>query len=203
MVIDRLRATPPLNSRRRSYLRLAEQTDAPLIHSLRSDPKLNRFLNAPPASVHDQAAWLKRYKDDEAAGLQYYFIIMSGMQERGTVRMYDFRTVEGLRSFCWGSWIIAPPPVIGLASYTALAIYELGFEHLNFEHAHFDVRRANQNVVSFHLRSGAKIVDEDEQDFFFHFSRDAYVQFKAAQAHTLTRHSAEIPEAEEVAAVDS
>lgn len=190
MSVNKLRRTAQLDPTRRSYLRLAEPSDGQLIYRLRSDPKLSRFLNAPPTSVPEQVAWLTRYKDDEAAGQQYYFIIVSAGQDRGTVRMYDFRTINGLRSFCWGSWIIAPPPVIGLASYSALAVCELGFEHLGFDHAHFDVRRDNKNVVAFHLRSGAKIVDEDEQDYFFHFSRRAYEDFKIDQNQTIERHSA-------------
>ncbi|MCJ2016189.1 GNAT family N-acetyltransferase [Methylobacterium sp. E-065] len=171
-------------------MRLAEPTDGALIYRLRSDPRLSRFLNAPPTTIAEQVAWLTQYKSQEAAGKQYYFIIVSDDQDRGTVRMYDFRIIDGQRSFCWGSWIIAPPPVVGLASYSAMAIYELGFEHLGFEHAHFDVRRENESVVNFHLRSGAKIVDTGEQDYFFHFSRDAYDAFRMAQKQTIERHSA-------------
>jgi len=191
MSVNKLRGTVQLDPTRRSYLRLAEPSDGPLICRLRSDPRLSRFLNAPPTSVPEQVSWLTRYKDDEAAGKQYYFIIVSAGQDRGTVRMYDFRTINGLRSFCWGSWIIEPPPVIGLASYSALAVCELGFEHLGFEHAHFDVRRENENVVAFHLRSGAEIIDENEQDYFFHFSRSAYDAFKVAQRQTIERHCAQ------------
>jgi RimJ/RimL family protein N-acetyltransferase len=190
MPIDRIREARPLDSRRRSNLRLAEPSDAALIYRLRSDNRLSRFLNAPPTTVEEQAAWLTRYKNDEAAGRQYYFIIVSDGQDRGTVRMYDFRIIAGLKSFCWGSWIIAPPPVVGLAGYSALAIYELGFEHLGFEHCHFDVRRENESVINFHLRSGAKIVDEGEHDYFFHFSREAYDVFRSAHASTIERHSA-------------
>jgi RimJ/RimL family protein N-acetyltransferase len=190
MSVDRLRGTIQLDPSRRSHLRLAEPSDGPLICGLRSDPKLSRFLNAPPTSIPEQVSWLTRYKDEEAAGRQYYFIIVSAGEDRGTVRMYDFRTVKGLRSFCWGSWIIAPPPVIGLASFSALAVCALGFEHLGFEHAHFDVRRENRSVIAFHLRSGAEIVDENEQDYFFHFSREAYEAFKADQGQMIARHSA-------------
>lgn len=190
MLLNQLHNVPPIDLRRRSHLRLARPSDGPFIYRLRSDPNLSRFLNAPPTTLHEQIAWLKRYKCDESIDKQYYFIIVSKNQDRGTVRMYDFQTINGLQSFCWGSWIIAPPPVVGLASYSALAIYQLGFEHLGFEHAHFDVRRANKNVVAFHLRSGAQIVREDDQDFFFHFTRKSYIEFKRSQYQTIERHSA-------------
>lgn len=188
--INRIINTRLLDSRRRSHLRLAEPTDATLIYQLRSDHRLSRFLNASTTTIVEQATWLERYKKDEAADKQYYFIIVSDKQDRGTVRMYDFRVINRLRSFCWGSWIIAPPPVVGLASYSALAVYELGFEHLGFEHAHFDVRRENESVINFHLRSGASIVDENEQDYFFYFSRDAYEAFRSDKGQIIERHSA-------------
>ncbi|MCJ2064309.1 GNAT family N-acetyltransferase [Methylobacterium sp. J-088] len=193
MVVDRLDKMPPLDTRRRSYLRLAEPSDGPLIHRLRSDPKLSRFLNAPPTTVQQQIAWLTRYKEDEATGQQYYFILVSDFKDRGTVRMYDFRTIDDKLSFCWGSWIIEPPPIVGLATYSALAIYELGFDNLGFEHAHFDVRRANSSVVAFHLRAGAEIVREDNQDYYFHFTREAYHRFRTAQAGTYDRHATITP----------
>jgi hypothetical protein len=55
-----------------------------------------------------------------------------------------------------------------------LLIYKLGFENLKFTNCHFDVRKNNKNIVSFHKRFGAKIIKEDDLDYFYKFSFDDY-----------------------------
>ena len=39
---------------------------------------------------------------------------------------------------------------------------------------YFDVRKGNQKVINFHLRFGAKIVSENDLDFFFTFTKSDY-----------------------------
>lgn len=51
---------------------------------------------------------------------------------------------------------------------------EFGFYGLGFEKSHFDVRKGNDKVIAFHQRFGAKIVDEDELDYFFNFEKNDY-----------------------------
>lgn len=185
-----LTSSPALDPSFRTHLRLvnADETDAAFICALRSDPALNRHLHASSADVAAQLAWLHGYKQREAAGEEYYFVIVCDGQDRGVVRMYDFREIEGRRSFCWGSWIIPPPKTPGLATYSALLIYEAGFETLGFEQAHFDVRRGNTGVVAFHTRAGARRVGEDEQDVFFWFFPEDYAALKARSAAQIEAH---------------
>lgn len=177
-----------LDERRLSHLRLVEPADAEFICALRSDAKLSRFLNAPETTVAEQRSWIEGYKIREGRGQEYYFVIVHGGTDRGVVRIYDFRPIEGLLSFCWGSWIIAPPPIAGLATYSALMIYELGFIVLGFERCHFDVRRGNRKVIAFHERSGAQVVGEDADNLYFSFSRRAHLSFFAAHERERVAH---------------
>ena len=100
--------------------------------------------------------------------------------------MYDFKIINQkklfsgnlLRSFCWGCWIIKDGAPKTTAIESALQIYELGFKKLNFDMAHFDVRKDNKKVIAFHKRFGAKIVDEDELNYYFYFFKKDYEKIR-------------------------
>src|SRR3954467_981960 len=126
-----------MNTRFRSHLRFVEPDDAAFICHLRNDPSLNRHLGPSSPDVEQQRQWIERYKLREQADDEFYFVIVSDGQERGVARMYDFRPINGERSFCWGSWIIPPPRIPGLATFSAIMIYELGFDTLGFQRCHF------------------------------------------------------------------
>ncbi len=104
--------------------------------------------------------------------------------------LYDIRSFEGRDSFSWGSWIIPPPPVPGLASYSALAIYEIGFSGLGFDQSHFDVRKGNTKVLGFHTGTGATVVSEDAENFYFVFERERYPRLLADKAAAVRHHGA-------------
>jgi RimJ/RimL family protein N-acetyltransferase len=182
--------SPVLDKRYRTHFRLvnADLADAAYICALRADPTLNRHLSPSASEASAQLRWLEQYKSREQAGEEYYFVIVCDGADRGVVRMYDFREIEGRRSFCWGSWIIPPPKTPGLATCSALLIYEAGFETLGFEQSHFDVRLANRGVIAFHERAGARRVSQDEQDAFFWFLPEDYRRMRAANAARLAEH---------------
>lgn len=182
--------SPALDAGFRTHLRLVEATerDAAFICALRGDERLNQHLNASSADVAAQLGWLRGYKDRETAGEEFYFVIVCEGEDRGVVRMYDFREIEGRRSFCWGSWIIPPPKTPGLATYSALLIYEVGFDTLKFDQSHFDVRQGNTGVIAFHTRAGARRVSEDDQDVFFWFFPEDYEALKAKSAGQIAMH---------------
>ena len=179
-----------MDTGRRSHLRLvrADADDAAYICRLRDDPALNRHLNRSPADVGSQLKWLQAYKDREAAGAEFYFVIVSEGADHGVVRLYDFRELEGRRSFCWGSWIIPRPRPSGLVIVSALMVYEVGFGALGFEQCHFDVRRGNVGVIRFHERAGARRVGEDDVDYFFRFYPEDYQRLREAHAAELAEH---------------
>ena len=153
----------------RLALRLAQPSDANYIHALRLDPKFNRHLSPVTGTVKDQEDWLRRYKEREAAGSEYYYVIvrMADAQPCGLVRLYDIQSDQ----FTWGSWILDhnKPPKAALES--ALLVYVQGFERLGMAKSVFDVRKGNDRTLAFHTRFGAVETGRDEQDIFFEYSR--------------------------------
>ncbi|HDS1694292.1 GNAT family N-acetyltransferase [Pseudomonas putida] len=154
-------------------LRLIEEEDAAFVVQLRTDGKYNKYLSTVGDDVEAQRQWIKRYKEDEKAGDQFYFIIEQQNGTRcGTVRIYDLRPT----SFSWGSWILNEDKTKYAAIESALLVYEFGFGHLGFGQAHFEVMKGNDKVVSFHKKMGAVEVGEDEVHTYFEISKAAVEQ---------------------------
>ena len=167
---------------RTARLRLATEADAPFIFKLRHDESRNRYLSTIGDEVAAQAVWLRKYKEREARGEEYYFIIEDAAGEpRGTLRIYDYRG----DSFSWGSWIIAPGAPPALAIESALLVYEFAFGQLGFRNCHFEVRKGNERVVAFHERFGARKSGEDELAYQFTYPREAYDAIRARYARYL------------------
>lgn len=175
-----------LNRKFRSHFRLVEPDDAGFIYDLRANPVLNRHLNDSPSDVGSQREWIEHYKEREALGGEFYFVIVSDKKDVGVVRMYEFD--NSVRSFCWGSWIIRPPRPFGLAAFSAAMIYEIGFDILGFAQSRFDVRKGNTNVIAFHARSGARAVREDDRNVYFNFTRDDYKKFIQGNKRRIEYH---------------
>lgn len=157
-----------------SHLRFVEKDDAEFIFNLRSNKNLNTHLSQSVSSVEYQRKWIESYKEREEKGEEYYFVIKHQNRRFGVVRMYDFQP----QSFCWGSWIILPNRPSGLVTFSALSIYEIGFEVLDFEQSHFDVKHDNRKVIDFHLRSGARKTSEDNENSYFVFEKKNWKNFK-------------------------
>lgn len=148
-------------------LRLVEEKDAGFILDLRLDDKYNQFLSGVTPDLQAQVNWIRSYKNEENLGFQYYFIIekLDGTP-CGTVRVYDIKE----DSFCWGSWILNEQKTHYSAIESAFLIYKFGFDYLNFEKSHFDVMKGNKKVISFHEKLGAKIVSEDDDNYYFNIT---------------------------------
>ena len=56
---------------------------------------------------------------------------------------------------------------------------EYSFDVLGFKKNCFDVRKENKKVVRFHKLCGAKIVDENDIDYFFELSKEDFEKNKA------------------------
>lgn len=155
-------------------MRLARPSDADYIFGLRIDPAYNRHLSAPPESVEAQREFLVRYQESEASGRSYYFVIDNKANGRpcGVVRVYDLRP----DSFCWGSWILDHNKPRRAAVESAMFVYDFGYGLLGYRSSHFDVRRDNTAVISFHERFGATRVAEDELNVYFTLGVDAYLE---------------------------
>ena len=152
-------------------MRTVTTEDAEFIYNMRQNQNKTKYLSKVTGTVESQKEWIKNYKQREGEQKEFYFLIESKNSEKlGLVRMYDFKD----ESFCWGSWLIKEDAPKTTAIESALQIYEFGFYSLGFEKSHFDVRKGNDKVISFHQRFGAKIVDEDELDYFFNFEKSDY-----------------------------
>ena len=152
-------------------LRTVAIEDAEFIYNMRQNQNKTKYLSKVTGTVDSQKEWIKNYKQGEEEKKEFYFLIESKDEEKlGLVRMYDFQD----ESFCWGSWLIKEDAPKTTAIESALQIYEFGFYSLGFEKSHFDVRKGNDKVIAFHQRFGAKIVDEDELDYFYNFEKSDY-----------------------------
>ena len=156
-------------------LRTVAIEDAEFIYNMRQNQNKTKYLSRVTGTVESQKEWIKNYKQREEEKKEFYFVIESKDKRKlGLVRMYDFQD----NSFCWGSWLIKEDAPKSTAIESALQIYEFGFYSLGFEKSHFDVRKENDKVIAFHQRFGAKIVDEDELDYFFNFEKNDYEKMK-------------------------
>lgn len=155
--------------------RLVEVDDAEFILSLRLDPKYNKFISHVQSDIALQQDWIRKYKSEEEAGAQYYFII-----ERidgtpcGTVRIYDFRT----DSFSWGSWILNAGKPRLAAVESAFLVYKFGFEVLGFQRSHFEVVKGNKAVSKFHQKMGAVKTWEDAENLYFEITKESVQKAK-------------------------
>lgn len=157
------------------YLRTVEAEDAEFVYNMRQNKAKTKYLSKVNGTLETQKEWIANYKEKEKDNKEFYFVIESKEGDKlGLIRMYDFQK----DSFCWGSWIIKEDAPKVTAIESALQIYEFGFYNLGFEKSHFDVRKGNNKVIAFHQRFGAKIVDENELDYFFNFEKKDYEVIK-------------------------
>lgn len=168
---------PTILPARTVFLRLVEINDAAFICGLRNKKKLNLFLSKSENSMESQLEWLEQYKYREAQNQEFYFIISrkDNNQPIGTIRIYDFQKPS---SFCWGSWILNENKTASSALESALLIYNIGFDYLNFEQSHFDVRKNNVKVNSFHIKMGAVKTREDNLNIYYKLSKESHLKNK-------------------------
>ncbi|MDD2450468.1 MAG: GNAT family N-acetyltransferase [Sulfurovum sp.] len=156
-------------------MRTVTLEDAEFIYLMRQNQNKTKYLSKVTGTVESQKEWIKNYKEKEKEQKEFYFVIESKSEEKlGLVRVYDFQD----DSFCWGSWLIKEDAPKTTAIESALQIYEFGFYNLGFKKSHFDVRKGNNKVIAFHQRFGAKIIHENELDYFFNFEKSDYVKIK-------------------------
>lgn len=153
-------------------LREVEIDDAAFILALRCDERKSRFLHKTENNLEKQIEYLKRYKtlDNE-----WYFIIENKRHEPlGTSRIYD---VSGSQ-YTGGSWLMKDGSLPEETLEGVLLGRQMAFETIGFEKDCYDVRKANKKVVRFHKMCGAKIVEENDIDYFFEMTKDVFEKMK-------------------------
>ena len=156
-------------------LRTVEIDDAEFIYSMRKNQLKTKYLSKITGTIENQKEWIKDYKDREKEKKEFYFILESKDNiNHGLVRIYDFKD----ESFSWGSWLIKEDAPKTTAIESALQIYEFAFYKLGFNKCHFEVQKGNDKVIAFHKRFGAKIITENELEYFFNFEKSDYKNVK-------------------------
>lgn len=154
------------------------EDDAKKIIELRGGSKQLEFLSKTSQDVNDQLTWLESYANRNSKGLEYYFFIVKidNDEKIGTIRLYDIQ--EKINSFCWGSWILNDRKTRTAALESCILLYTFAFEKLGFENSHFDVRKGNDRVINFHLKTGAIITSEDDLNYYFKYNSSSFMKFK-------------------------
>jgi hypothetical protein len=158
-------------------------SDADYVFGLRVNDGYNQYISKVSNEVSDQVAYIKKYLSSSARS-SFYFIIEN--KERnvrcGTVRLYNFNG----DSFEWGSWILDDNKTRYAAMETAIFVYEFALLNLGFARSEFEVNKQNEKVVSYHLKSGAKIIADDDVNFYFRIEKEVGLRFAATLREQLS-----------------
>lgn len=152
------------------FVNLREITvnDAKFVLDLRCDEKKSKYLNKTEYNLEKQIDYINNYlkKDDE-----WYFIIENKKHEPlGTTRIYN---VQG-KTFTGGSWLMIDGASPQEVLEGSLLSRDYAFNILGFEKDSYDVRKGNKKVIRFHKICGARIVDENEVDYFFEYTKEDF-----------------------------
>lgn len=154
--------------------RLVEVRDAAFILSLRTDTVHTRFIHSTENNLEKQIEWIKKYKEREQEGREYYFIYSKDGEPMGLSRAYNI-----FEYYCSsGSWLCKPnnDPKASLATY--LIMHDVMFEDLGLDLSIFDVRKDNKKVWRLHESFGAQRIGESDIDFYFTLFKNNYFDKK-------------------------
>ena len=149
-------------------LREVNVDDAEFILSLRTDPRYNEHLGKTENNISSQIRYIEqnlKKKDD------FYFIVEAKDRKRfGCIRIYNIK--NGI--FNYGSWIMIKesPPYFALE--TNFLLLDFAYYYLKLKKTEFEVRKGNSRVVAFHKRMGAKIIHEDDLNYYFLQTKEDY-----------------------------
>ena len=135
--------------------RFVNEDDAEFVYTLRSDKKLSKYIHDIDGDVENQREWIRKYKEKEKNGEEYYFIFFKEGQPVGLFRLYSFKGT----TFTSGSWVMAPgSPLDAVVAIPLIcrevAFFDLGMEFEdNYDACHVD----NKKVIKFNLKFGCVI----------------------------------------------
>lgn len=135
--------------------RFVNEGDAAFIYKLRTDPQLSKYIHDVHGGVGGQIEWIRKYKEREALGQEYYFIFFKDDKPVGLNRLYSFHDT----TYTGGSWVMVPNSPMEVVLAVPLIIREIAFEELgmtfedNYDATHVD----NKKVIKFNKMFGCKI----------------------------------------------
>ena len=154
------------------HCRFVKEGDAEFIVKLRADEKRSRFIHETEADVEKQVIWIRKYKEREAKGEEYYFIYEINGEPFGVNRIYDRHEDHCTE----GSWVCLPIEDSSKTIASALIIRDFIFEYFKFDYDFFNVSVGNNKVKKFHKISGATIIDQNEEEYTFRLRKEDYLQ---------------------------
>lgn len=141
--------------------RHVEEQDAAFILSLRTDPKLSRFLHPTENDEEKQRAYIRGYKEREKQGKDYYFIFFLHDEPVGVARIYNVQDT----TFTFGSWLFKDGLPYWVSIAGAIIAREFAYDVLGKE-KELDVdgtHEDNKGVLSFSRMLGMDF-DSFKQD---------------------------------------
>jgi len=157
-------------------VREVEVNDASYILKLRLDDSYSKYISKVSDEVSAQENYIRQYLKSNIRGRESFYFILTNTatgERCGTVRIYNFKD----DTFEWGSWILDSNKTRYAAMETAVLIYEFAFNALGFGKSEFEVNRNNEKVVSYHTKSGAKIIGEDDINYYFRVEKEVGLVF--------------------------
>lgn len=171
--------TPELTTSR-LHLRPISAADFETLFWLRSDERVNQFIDRqPPENLADVASWFEKIKEKAAAdGLFYWAICMKGEGASlvGTACLFNFSTENSTVEI--GYELHPDFQKKGLANEALQAVIRFCFDKLPFETIEADIHKNNAASIKLIEKHGFKPApsnaDENENGFvIFHLKRPA------------------------------
>ncbi|WP_321518076.1 hypothetical protein [uncultured Bacteroides sp.] len=152
------------------HVRLVDENDAEFILKLRTDSKLSRFINSTIDNLEKQKEWIKKYKEKEREGKEYYFIYYYDNKPVGLNRIYDIHETDATG----GSWVCKPGLPIELPVLILIIVREIIFEMLDLCYDRYDIRKKNLKVLWINKLFDPAKVRETELDYFFELPKETF-----------------------------
>lgn len=157
-------------------VREIEISDASYVLGLRLDATYSKFISKVSDDLNAQKTYIQNYITNNASCRDsFYFILTNAVTGKrcGTVRIYNLNN----GTFEWGSWILDENKTRYAAMETAILIYEFAFKALGFDQSEFEVNRANERVIQYHIKSGAEVIRVDDVNFYFRIDKETALTF--------------------------
>lgn len=149
--------------------------DYEFIHSIRVLPTSIKFLSQVDNNPLQQKYWLEKYKIREAAGQEYYFLIvrLSTDSPVGTIRAYHVDH-EKSRAQC-GSWILTDKKTLSSAIESILLMCQ-AMNDVGIRSVIVDARKDNTNALRFIKKISHRFFSEDETNLYYEIDVPIMVQ---------------------------
>lgn len=156
--------------------RLVDVDDAEFILSLRTDENLSKFLSKTKNDIHEQQKWIKKYKEREKQGQEYYIICVdeSKNEKLGLYRIYNLSE----KGFETGSWLFKSKTNSNISVFTDLFLRNIFFSKFGYEHCFFEVIKGNDKVLKYHMMFRPMLIEEDGKRLYFKLSRENFEKHK-------------------------